>query len=207
MTTPGMASRAIPRTSAATRRSGAGRRPRRPSRAAGRAGRDRVRRCAGGIAGDARHDADDETGQNERDRVRQPEGTDHDRHERREGEEPAPAGRGYGRSRRRRRTSRASSATSPDGLGLPDVDALEDARARAAMLTSDAPPWVTNGSGMPVIGMIPRTIPTLTIELEQDHRGDAGREQRPERIARAPAGDEDPPEQQRRTARTRPSRR
>ena len=30
------------------------------------------------------------------------------------------------------------------------------------MLISDAPPWVTNGSGMPVIGMIPRTIPTFT---------------------------------------------
>ena len=32
-----------------------------------------------------------------------------------------------------------------------------------AMLTSDAPPWVTNGSGMPVIGMIPSTIPALTM--------------------------------------------
>ena len=31
-----------------------------------------------------------------------------------------------------------------------------------AMLTSDAPPWVTNGSGIPVIGMIPITMPTFT---------------------------------------------
>ena len=30
------------------------------------------------------------------------------------------------------------------------------------MLTSEAPPWVTNGSGIPVIGMIPRTMPTFT---------------------------------------------
>ena len=29
------------------------------------------------------------------------------------------------------------------------------------MLMSDAPPWVMNGSGIPVIGMIPMTIPTL----------------------------------------------
>ena len=31
-----------------------------------------------------------------------------------------------------------------------------------AMLISEAPPWVTNGRGMPVIGMIPMTMPTLT---------------------------------------------
>ena len=31
-----------------------------------------------------------------------------------------------------------------------------------AMLTSDAPPCVTNGNGIPVIGMIPITIPTFT---------------------------------------------
>ena len=66
----------------------------------------------------------------------------------------------------------------------------------AAMLTSDAPPWVTNGSGMPVIGMIAEDHPDVDDELEQDHRGDPRREQRPERIARAPAGHEDPPEQQ-----------
>ena len=30
------------------------------------------------------------------------------------------------------------------------------------MLISDAPPWLMNGSGMPVIGMIPMTMPTLT---------------------------------------------
>ena len=30
------------------------------------------------------------------------------------------------------------------------------------MLISDAPPWVMNGNGMPVMGMIPITIPTLT---------------------------------------------
>ncbi len=65
-----------------------------------------------------------------------------------------------------------------------------------AMLTSDAPPWVTNGSGMPVIGMIPITMPDVDDQLEQDHRGEAGREQRPERVARSPAGDQDPPEQE-----------
>ena len=42
-----------------------------------------------------------------------------------------------------------------------------------ARLISDAPPCETNGSGMPVIGMIPTTIPRLTIELEQDHRREA----------------------------------
>ena len=31
-----------------------------------------------------------------------------------------------------------------------------------AVLTSDAPPWVMNGSGMPVTGMIPATMPALT---------------------------------------------
>ena len=33
----------------------------------------------------------------------------------------------------------------------------------SAALMSDAPPWVTNGSGIPVIGMTPSTIPTFTI--------------------------------------------
>ena len=70
------------------------------------------------------------------------------------------------------------------------------------MLTSDAPPWVTNGSGMPGDRHDPEDHPDVDDELEQDHRRDAGREQRPERVARPPAGDEDPPEQQRRTART-----
>ena len=32
----------------------------------------------------------------------------------------------------------------------------------SAMLISDAPPWLMNGSGMPVIGMIPITMPTFT---------------------------------------------
>ena len=64
------------------------------------------------------------------------------------------------------------------------------------MLTSDAPPWVTNGSGIPVIGMIPMHHPDVDDELEQDHRGEPGREQRPERVARPPAGHEDPPEQE-----------
>ena len=59
------------------------------------------------------------------------------------------------------------------------------------MLTSDAPPWVTNGSGMPVIGMTPEDHPDVDDELEQDHRRHAGREHRPERVARPPAGDED----------------
>ena len=31
-----------------------------------------------------------------------------------------------------------------------------------AMLTSDAPPWLMNGSGMPVTGISPMTIPTFT---------------------------------------------
>ena len=31
-----------------------------------------------------------------------------------------------------------------------------------AMLTSDAPPWLMNGSGIPVTGMIPTTMPTFT---------------------------------------------
>ena len=55
-----------------------------------------------------------------------------------------------------------SARASPLGAALADVDALRGCRARAAMLISDAPPWLMNGSGMPVIGMIPMTIPTLT---------------------------------------------
>ena len=40
----------------------------------------------------------------------------------------------------------------------------------------------------------PDDHPEVDDELEQDHRRQTGREHRPERIARPPAGDEDPPE-------------
>ena len=36
-----------------------------------------------------------------------------------------------------------------------------------ARLISDAPPWVTNGSGMPVMGITPMTMPDVDDELEQ----------------------------------------
>ena len=38
-----------------------------------------------------------------------------------------------------------------------------------ARLVSDAPPWVMNGSGMPVTGRIPMTMPTMK---EDQHRTD-----------------------------------
>ncbi len=65
----------------------------------------------------------------------------------------------------------------------------------SAMLTSDAPPWVMNGSGIPVTGRIPTTMPDVDEDLEQQHRGDARPEQRPERIARPPRRHDHPPQQ------------
>ena len=44
-----------------------------------------------------------------------------------------------------------------------------------ARLISDAPPWVMNGSGMPVIGMMPDDHPDVDDDLEQDHRGESAR--------------------------------
>ena len=41
----------------------------------------------------------------------------------------------------------------------------------------------------------PDDHPDVDEELEQDHRGEAGREHRPERVPRPPAGHQDPPEQ------------
>ena len=64
------------------------------------------------------------------------------------------------------------------------------------MLTSDAPPWVTNGSGMPVIGMIPRTIPTLTTSWNRIIEATPAANSVPNGVARPPAGHEDAPEQQ-----------
>ena len=64
-----------------------------------------------------------------------------------------------------------------------------------AMLTSDAPPWVTNGSGMPVIGRS-EDHPHVHDDLEQDHRRHPGREHRAERVLRPPAADEEAPDQQ-----------
>ena len=43
----------------------------------------------------------------------------------------------------------------------------------------------------------PHHHPDVDDELEQDHRGHPGREHRAERVARPPAGDEDPPQEQR----------
>ena len=47
------------------------------------------------------------------------------------------------------------------------------------MLISDAPPWLMNGSGMPVIGIIPMTIPTLTTSWNSNH--DATPQAKPQR--------------------------
>ncbi len=69
-------------------------------------------------------------------------------------------------------------------------------RPRAALM-SDAPPWVTNGSGMPVMGMTPRTMPTLTISWKSSIAGEAARERQPEGSLGAPAHDEDAPDEQR----------
>ena len=60
------------------------------------------------------------------------------------------------------------------------------------MLTSDAPPWVMNGSGMPVMGITPRTMPTLTSSWNRSMPADAAREREPERVAAAPADDAAP---------------
>ena len=65
----------------------------------------------------------------------------------------------------------------------------------SAMLISDAPPWVMNGSGMPVTGMIPRTIPTLTSIWKRSIAADAAGEHHAERVLRAPADEEDAPDQ------------
>jgi len=46
------------------------------------------------------------------------------------------------------------------------------------MLTRDAPPWVTKGSGMAGDGHDPEDHPDIDDELEEDHRCDAGGEQR-----------------------------
>ena len=64
------------------------------------------------------------------------------------------------------------------------------------MLTSDAPPWVTNGSGMPVMGMTPMTIPTLTTSWNRIIEAIPAANSSAERVARAPAGHEDAPQQQ-----------
>ena len=66
-----------------------------------------------------------------------------------------------------------------------------------AMLISDAPPWEMNGSGMPGDRHDPDDHPEVDDQLEQEHRGEARREHRPERVLRPPAADEDPPEQRR----------
>ena len=58
----------------------------------------------------------------------------------------------------------------PGGSGLSDVDALEDARARPPCSTSEAPPCVTNGSGMPGDRHDAEDHPDVDDELEQDHR-------------------------------------
>ena len=50
---------------------------------------------------------------------------------------------------------------SPLRAHLSDVHALQDPSPNARLM-SEAPPWVTNGSGIPVIGITPMTIPMLT---------------------------------------------
>ena len=64
----------------------------------------------------------------------------------------------------------------------------------SAMLTNDAPPWEMNGSGMPVMGMIPMTIPRFTTSGTAASTR-ARREHRPERVARPPAAGQDPPQE------------
>ena len=55
---------------------------------------------------------------------------------------------------------------------------------------------MTNGSGMPVTGMIPMTMPDVDQELEQDHRGQPDGDHHAERVTRLPADEQDPPDQQ-----------
>ena len=64
------------------------------------------------------------------------------------------------------------------------------------MLTSEAPPWVTNGSGMPVIGMIPMTIPTLTTSWNRTIDAMPAANIVPNASRDRQPADEDPPEQQ-----------
>ena len=56
-----------------------------------------------------------------------------------------------------------------------------------AMLTSDAPPWRHERQRDAGDRHDPHDHPDVDHELEEDHRGDAGREHRPERVARPPA--------------------
>ena len=54
-------------------------------------------------------------------------------------------------------------------------------------MTSDAPPLLMNGSGMPVTGMQPDDHPHVDEQLEQEHRREPGPEQEAERVTRRPA--------------------
>ena len=66
-----------------------------------------------------------------------------------------------------------------------------------AMLTSDAPPCVTNGSGMPVIGMTPITMPAFTTSWNRIIDANPAANSVPNGIAGTPAGHQHPPQQQR----------
>src|SRR4051812_45330869 len=85
---------------------------------------------------------------------------------------------------------------SPLGACLPDVDALHDPQAhrqadqRCAAVRDER-------QRDPGDRHDPDDHPEVHEQLEEDHRREAGREHRPERILRAPTGDEQPPEQRR----------
>src|SRR3954454_20428040 len=84
---------------------------------------------------------------------------------------------------------------SPGGLRLSDVDALEDPETRGHADERGA----TVGherQRYPGDGHDTEDHTDVHDELEDDHRRHAGGEQRPERVARAPAGYEDAPDEQ-----------
>ena len=62
-------------------------------------------------------------------------------------------------------------------------------------LISDAPPCVMNGSGIPVTGMIPMTIPTFTNTWNRSIDASPAPNSEPERVTRAPGAGEDAPQQ------------
>ena len=63
------------------------------------------------------------------------------------------------------------------------------------MLTSDAPPWLMNGSGMPVTGSSPITMPTFTNTWNRSIDARPAPNSVPNGSFERHAHDEDPPDQ------------
>ena len=90
----------------------------------------------------------------------------------------------------------ADASGSPAWPALAHGDALRIPSAMP-MLISDAPPWVMNGSGMPVTGIMPSTMPTLTSSWNSSIEAMRAGERQAERVPGTPADQHHAPDQRR----------